>query len=294
MHAQQALLPQRVLDLIRARTSSMSLRQRGIADYILGNPETFWFQSIQELAKNAGVSHATVVRFCQIIGYKGFGEFIRDVQKIMQTEITIANKFSPLLIDEEPEPKKSSSLRRLLRIELESLEALTKNVSEQDISTCVDMMEKANAIYILARMSSYPIAMLFYDTLMKACSKCYLVPEHTLQSTAILKQMNEHSLLFSIAYTRYAMDTVRFTELAASTGCRIVCITNSLVSPLVPLSHLKFIVPVTSFAFADLFAAQVTLVSAISLEYGRRSMARTEKSLDQFSRIMIQGNFVQH
>lgn len=292
MPVKQTLLPRRILDLIRSRASSMSLRQRRIADYILGNPEAFYFQSAQELAANAGVSHATVVRFSQVLGYKGFSEFIHDAQKVMRTELTIASKFSPNLIDEENGGKTTSMLKRLLRIEFESLDALAKNISDEDIRACVDMMEVAESIYILARMSSYPIAMLFYDTLMKACTKCYLVPEHTLQSAAILKQLDQRSLLFSIAYTRYSVETVTFTEMAAQTGCKIVSITNSLVSPLVPLSDLKFIVPTTSISFADLFAAHTVLVSAISLEYGRRSGARTEKSLDLFNKIMLQGNYV--
>ncbi|HEY4468253.1 MAG TPA: MurR/RpiR family transcriptional regulator [Klebsiella sp.] len=280
--------PERIIDLIKSRSSIMPRGQVKVADYIIKNRSTFWLLSVQEVAKAVGVSHATVIRFCRALGYDGFSDFSRDVINIMKLEITVADRFSnsSLAID-ETEAKNASLFKQVLSSEVDSLNALANSVSESDIKTCVDLMLQADAIYILGRMSSFPIALHFESTLSKVCNTCFLIPESELQAAAILKKMTKNSVLFSIAYTRYSTSTISFTEMAHEKGCRIVAITNSLLSPIVQHAALKFITGVKPLSFADLFVAPFALVTALSLEYSLPTKHQTADSLEEFDKIML-------
>lgn len=268
--------------------------QVSVADYIIKNKSTFWLLSVQEIAAAAGVSHATVIRFCRALGYEGFSDFSRDVVNIMRLEITVADRFSnSSAIVDARETKNASIFKQILSSEVDSLNRLANSVSDEDIKNCVEMMLEADAIYILGRMSSFPIALHFESTLSKVCKKCFLVPESELQAAALLKKITPRSLLFSIAYTRYSTSTISFTEMAHSRGCSVVAITNSLLSPIVPYSKLKFITEVAPLSFADLFVAPFALVSALSLEYSVPTKQETADSLREFDEVMLKrGNVV--
>ena len=63
--------------LIRLRGLYPSLKTalRKVADVILRQPEMAIYASVNEVAAVAAVSEATVMRFCRILGFKGFQDF---------------------------------------------------------------------------------------------------------------------------------------------------------------------------------------------------------------------------
>ena len=63
--------------LIRLRGLYPSLKTalREVADVILNQPEMAIYASVNEVAAAATVSEATVMRFCRILGFKGFQAF---------------------------------------------------------------------------------------------------------------------------------------------------------------------------------------------------------------------------
>ena len=63
--------------LIRLRGLYPSLKTalRKVADVILRQPEMAIYASVNEVAAMAAVSEATVMRFCRILGFKGFQDF---------------------------------------------------------------------------------------------------------------------------------------------------------------------------------------------------------------------------
>ncbi|MDP5207651.1 MurR/RpiR family transcriptional regulator [Alishewanella sp. SMS8] len=58
--------------LIQAR---LRKTEQAIADFVMANPQLIRQLSSQELAQQVGVSQATVVRFSQKLGYKGYPDF---------------------------------------------------------------------------------------------------------------------------------------------------------------------------------------------------------------------------
>lgn len=57
---------------IRSAYTSVSAAERRVADLLLSQPLEVIHLPIDKLAKKSNVAKATVVRFCQSIGYKGY------------------------------------------------------------------------------------------------------------------------------------------------------------------------------------------------------------------------------
>lgn len=287
------IVPERIVERIKAQSVTMTEGQARVADYIVNHPGTFCFLSVQELAAKAKVSHATVIRFCKSLGYSGFSEFSRDAQNTMQFEVVVAHRFElDRSLDEESDTSPTGLFNRALRMETESVAGVERSISMQAVETCLEMMERARDIYILARLSSSPIALHFESTLSKVSFRSTLVPEQALQAAALLKRMDESSLLFSIAYARYAKDTVTYTNLAKRKGAKIASITNSLASPLVSLSDVSFVIPAPPLSFIDIFAGVFSFTSALCIAFGAYSKQDKTESLSEFTRIMAEGGHV--
>ena len=68
--------------------ADLTKQQRRIADYCLKNQHRIFLMSSLELAKEVGVSDASVIRFARAIGYQGFTDFKADLYEQMRAELS--------------------------------------------------------------------------------------------------------------------------------------------------------------------------------------------------------------
>ncbi|GAK11709.1 MurR/RpiR family transcriptional regulator [Geomicrobium sp. JCM 19039] len=83
------------LQTIRSYYSSLSDKEKKVADYILSAPDQAVYFSISELAEASGVADATVSRFSKRLGYKGFQDLkISLARQIVKEEANIHESIS--------------------------------------------------------------------------------------------------------------------------------------------------------------------------------------------------------
>ena len=63
----------------RIHNATLTKTEQKIADYFLSNRELVGQLPTSELAKNIGVSEASIIRFSRSIGYKGFSDMKNDI-----------------------------------------------------------------------------------------------------------------------------------------------------------------------------------------------------------------------
>ena len=69
------ILDREVLEVIKEQYDHIFSAERKVADFVLQNPQKAVDSNVSELAKQSGVSDATVVRMCHHIGYTGYYQF---------------------------------------------------------------------------------------------------------------------------------------------------------------------------------------------------------------------------
>lgn len=79
----------------RLKHTKFTRTQSKIADYFLNNQEKLAGLSSQEAAREIGVSEASLIRFCRIIGYEGFKDMKSQVYSML-----VENAFTGLSISE--------------------------------------------------------------------------------------------------------------------------------------------------------------------------------------------------
>lgn len=285
-----AVIPSGILETIEAHYPAMSPGQRAVATYILHNPATFCFLPIQELAAKVLVSHSTVVRFCKTLGYKGFYEFSRDVQQVMQAGLSSVSRFD-MTRDHLDAPKTERSLlRNVLDMEIQSLMAVSEHIKPEDMKACVDMMAEADNIFVIGLMASLSLAVHTEQLLSKVAGNVHLVPPWSLQAVSMLQRVTSRSVLIAFAFPRYPTATVDFTTQAKEKRCSVIAITNSHLSPLAKLADQTLYVPVSVLSYVDLYGAPVAVSTALALEFSNRNGKQTAERLLQYDKMVVRNH----
>jgi DNA-binding MurR/RpiR family transcriptional regulator len=286
------LLPADFTERIKKRLSEFTPRQRGLAEFILQNPESIAFLSITDLAKKAGVSQATITRFCNTLGYDGYMHVSKEIQQSIQCELGTVGRFDLALSlkDQSLRGRTTSLFERLVAGEIDNLINLTQSIKTHDFYRCVDMMTEADRICVIGCMASSCLAFFFGYMLGKIFPRVDTVNGHGAVASAACNNLNQNSLVFLISFPRYPRATVELGHLALQKRAKIIAITNSPISPVVPLAMLSFFVPVGIVSFVDAYAAPMVLINALTAELSERNPERTHQALKEFDEYALQAN----
>jgi len=277
-----------VLTEIKKKLSDFTPRHRAFAEYVLQNPESLAFLSITEISKEAGVSQATIVRFCNVLGYSGYAHLVREARQTIQSEIGSAGRFQIVRRMRKDSEKNLARpiFERLLEQELENMANLAKSIKTADFFRCIDLMTEADQICIIGCMSSASIAQFFGDILSRTFHRVDVLHGHSVRTSAICQHLTEKSLVFLISFPQYARVTEELGRLTAEKGANIVAITDNNNSPIVPLATISFFIPVNIQSYMESYSAPMALINILVNAFGERQPEKTEEGFlkyDEYS-----------
>jgi Transcriptional regulators len=276
---------QSILEAIKRELPHLSGQQQKIGLFLLEHSEVLGLLSISELATRAEVSESTIIRFCRALGYKGFLEFSRSVQRVVEKEISHAGYFRDSLDAERAAPLQKVS-KTLVETDLANLTRLSQNFPSESVRLVVEHMLRCERISILGRMSAYPLTIYFEQLLSKITDKVEILSNSEVIQAATVARMNENSLVFCIAFPRYPRTIVQLAAIAKSKGATVIGITNNELSPIAQYSDVLLPMPVSIVSYIDLVTPVMTLINVICTEFGHAQHDTTERRLRDYDAIV--------
>src|ERR1044071_1016811 len=135
---------------IFARTDRLNGAQKRLGRYLQNDSSALLVSNVSDLANAVGVSKATVVRFAKSLGYKGFPEFKRDIQKEMRRQLRASSRmeqtFAELGNDE-------NIFAKLIKRDIELLQETLQAVALPDFHKAVEIIWRARKIISTALRS---------------------------------------------------------------------------------------------------------------------------------------------
>lgn len=129
--------------------------ERGIANYIIENPEIISKSTIREVADKTFVSPATISRFCQKLGFKGFNEFklqfVSDIKNVM-----IDGKLLTRPITDKDTPK--DIVNKMAALQIEAIKETLGEVNLSQLARISDWIVKAKMLDIYAYDQNFALA----------------------------------------------------------------------------------------------------------------------------------------
>jgi RpiR family transcriptional regulator, carbohydrate utilization regulator len=137
------------LENIRSNIGTVFSAEKRVAEFILKNPEQVVALNVSDIAEQSGVSDATVIRLCKHLGYTGY----------YQMKLQLAHELGRnQLLRSSGQDKKPECADDLLKEIATNILNIGTSVDMQMLTTCVDKIRSAGAVYFVASGNSVPIA----------------------------------------------------------------------------------------------------------------------------------------
>ncbi len=263
---------------------SLTPKMARLASCVADNSVQVAFMNTRELAAAAGVSPATVVRFPTLLGYRTFDEFRSSIQDRVNFDLTgVARLQQSAQVNRSP----AALLRRIIDADCESLRGLAQTFSEPQIERFVNTLLVAERVTIVCSRYVSPLAIFFEYSLAKirANVQSFTHVDSTLYDRVRL--MDAGDVVIVIAFARYPAELVALTRYAHRCGVRLLAITDSPLSPVLPLTDVALFAKVSMLDFIGSLAAPAALINCIvadlGLRLGEQAVARLQALEDAAS-----------
>ncbi len=208
------------IDIIREMYDQFFQAEQKVADLIINYPEKAVNANVSELANLSGVSDSTVIRLCKHMGFQGY----------YQLRISLARDLGREGMNHENNGKVESTISGLFQSFELRMEEIAKNLAEDKMRECVNLIRTCNCVHIAAVGNTSSIAQYMGFRLGRLGINCtyHLIPEYTMNYINLGK---EKDILFAISQSGSSKQVIQAMELAKEKKMKIIAVVGSEFSP---------------------------------------------------------------
>lgn len=269
---------------LRARLPGLAPGQQRIANLILRDPEGTAFRTIAETAALAEVNQSSIVRFAQLLGFKGYPELVSLCRGYFAGQASLVSRF-----DAASRADNQDLFARVLEHERENLTRTYAKIEREDWDRTVSMLSEAPNVFVLGLRKCVSVAQLLaYLLRLVRPGVRHLTPmEGALADD--LRDLREGDVFVAIGIRRYTANTVRALQQARDRGLRTIALTDDHASPLAALADETIYIEtngVTILRSLTVFTSVCqTLATAVAIARGadsRSELLEDEALLGEF------------
>lgn len=251
---------QELFEAIQSSYDALPQAQKAVAQYVMEHYQTIPFLSVTAMAREIGVSETTIIKYCVLLGFSGFGEFKRKITDHVQTQSNWSNQLQESLhqIGEQ------DAYSTVYQTELSNLQdTMANSINRQSYDALLPMLDRAEHIYIAGvRSSSVPAQFMALGLGQQGYRTFPIIPG-TGDIYDIVCRMTPKDLLVSFCFSRYAQLTVEVSKLAARNQIPHVAFSDSLLSPTAIRANATFLCAARSFSNTPSLTSTIALVNSI-------------------------------
>jgi DNA-binding MurR/RpiR family transcriptional regulator len=271
-----------IRSLIREKEQQLVGKKRRIAKYILDNHVEAAFLTAAELAKRAGVSEPTVVRFAKDFGFKGYPELQDKIQDLVQREFTTINRLKEY--HRYLEDSENPAVKTLL-MDLRNLEETLYNLDFEQLEEVIEKIINADKIIIVAFLMFSPLAEHMKMVLRRVRDNVTAITSSPGLFYDELTRSSKDSLVIGLSFPRYSRNIVECLQATKKEGVTTVAITDSELSPLAEYADYLLLVKCRLVSYIDSLTAPVSLIGAIGTALSLKLEQKTLKQLEKLEKL---------
>lgn len=242
-----------ILETIARVLPDLRRGSRQLAEFILANPRFVVDANLADLARKAGLSEPTVLRFCTTLGCSGFRDLkIRLAQSLV---LGVPTTHAALCFDDTPR----SITEKLFDFTVTSLERTRNSLDPQAIDLAVDLLAAAARIEFFGFGASGIVAL---DAQQKF--PLFGVPcganQDSHQQLITASMLRPGDVMFAISNTGTTLSLIEMTRVAKARGAKVIVLTGSR-SPI--CEHADVALIAESLDNTDLYTPTISRLSAL-------------------------------
>ena len=272
---------QDILALIQENMNTFSKGQKRIAAFILDSYDKAAFMTASRLGKKVGVSESTVVRFAAELGYDGYPDMQKSLQKMIRNRLTSVQRIE--VTNDRIGDQDLVSM--VLQSDMEKIRLTLEELDRSAFDSAVKAIVSAKRIYIIGVRSSAAIAsflgfyfnLIFDNVVNVTAGTASEMFEHLLR-------VGEDDVVIGVSFPRYSSRTVQAMSFSRDRKATTVAITDSEASPLAPICKYTLKARSDMASFGDSLVAPLSLVNALLVAVSRAKnddLANTFQTLER-------------
>lgn len=272
---------------------SLTTGQKKVAEFALTRGAEVIYLPAGRIADLVGVSHSTVVRTAQALGFRGFPEFQTALQEQFRGRMSTLERFqfgSGQLVVETAESQRDnygSVLHQVMLADVAHIEHVVRKIPVEDFERAVDLLHTAAHVFVVGLRASAPLALSFAHGLRHLRPGCVLLQQGMGDLPDHLREIASDDLLVAMSYGRYTRDTLRCMEYARRVGAHVLTVTDSTLSPAAKRSDIALVVPIRLW-FNVMSAAPLSVTSALLIALALRHKDGTRERLGHLDDLLQQ------
>jgi len=275
-----------IKEKIKSNYNSLPKNHRKIAEYFINNFDRIPFLNVQDLSKATGASVASIVRFAQRSGYKGFSELRESIAASLQKGLYNKEIF-PLL---EKRKSEDDLLTDVANLDIKNINNTLNLIDRKTFNFVIKKISAAKKVYTAGLGISYLLAeILAYQLTQVGIKSSVLKHTHTLFHEQILF-LTKDDLLIVFSFPPYSKETVDLANFSQERNIDVISISNEAASPISFYTKAHLIVESTNLLFTNSFSAISVLINAIATSCAVEDKMRAKKILKETEQIAFAQN----
>ncbi|MCK5828575.1 MurR/RpiR family transcriptional regulator [Candidatus Bipolaricaulota bacterium] len=201
-----------------------SLVETKIADCVVASPFRMIRMSTEEIASASGTSQASIIRFCQKLGYTG----IKELKIILAQEV---GNLHPKALSSTELPAEPDFVAGMLQQSIEGLQRSVLTLDRKMLNAAIQAITEARIVDIYGVGESYVVAKDFQIKLRRLGVIANVDPNPHLQAISATS-LQASDVAIGISFSGCTKDTLDAMEFASQSGATTIAITNFSEFPL--------------------------------------------------------------
>lgn len=275
----------------RVRKAKLTKSGREIAQYLLDNLLRVSCMTATSIAQELNISDVTVIRFARSLGYEGYNDMQRDLQKRMfdyveNAQTLLAYPASVLKFNMHA-ASNSSTIDLACKNEIKNLNRFVDRNRDETFEKASKIIIGSKRKIVVGIRGSSAVAYSFSMRLRYLVDDVFHVITSDPNDSYALYTITDQDCLIVFGYVNYPQATVDAVELAKKRGAKIIAITDLETSPLAKQADAIIFCSVAGISFSSytmpLLASEI-IAANIAREIGSDAEIRNQDMADNLKK----------
>jgi DNA-binding MurR/RpiR family transcriptional regulator len=257
--------------LLESRYPDLSAQKRRAADYLLEHHETSFALSVQDVARAAHVSEATVVRLARDLGFGGYLE----LRAALTAAATRALRPGDRFVFEKPNREPSETVVKVASQEVENINRTVAALDPAQLGTFVERLRGAELIATVGLGVSSMLARLAAYLFFQIGRRAQLLTRDALSLAEQVESLPPNAVLLAIAFPPYSKQTIEAAARARDRGVPVLALTDGLRSPLARLAEASLFARSENVLFTNSLSGAMVVLNALVTDLALGDKERT-------------------
>ena len=229
---------------------------------MVNDPDSVAVNNIVTLAQITHVSPASITRLAKLLGYNGFNQF----QQVFKQRSKIPSNYYSQKVKNLVADKgrsKRSVFERQLKTTAENMQYAIDHLAVEALDRAVEILAWSSRIFVFGHKQSSAMANVMCYGLCLIRHNVQTLGQYEHGLALALGQLKRNDLVVVFSSSPYSNLSVDIASMARKKNCKLLVITDSLLSPLIDHASVSINIPTDGNYYTNSLSANCIFIEAL-------------------------------